>query len=131
MFSNGLGIAKIMVLAYQAIEDLLQGSSANLFKGDGKQVGHRTMNGRASDGYSGWFLSFGKRVGRSEFSGRQVNEAFGLQEQQQAAADHVFKNTIRLPPVPFPANFLRNEAPAFTRMGLNNPPDGHHIFPGD
>ena len=76
MLSNGLGIAKIMVLAYKAIEDLLKGSSANLLKVDGKQVGHRTMNGRVINGYSGWFLPFCKRVCRDEFSGRQFNEAF-------------------------------------------------------
>ena len=120
-----------MVLVYQTIENLLQGSSANLLQVDGKQVGNRTMNGRGIDGYSGWFLSLGKRVGRDEFPGRQFNEAFRFQEKKQASADHIFKNTIRLSPVPFPANFLRNEAPAFTRMGLNNPPDGRHIFRGD
>jgi len=75
MLSNGLGIAKIMVFAYKAIEDLLKGSSANLLKVDGKQIGNRTMNGRVIDCYSGWFLSFCKRVGRSEFPGRQLNEA--------------------------------------------------------
>jgi len=76
MLSNGLGIAKIMVFAYKAIEDLLKGSSANLLKVDGKQVGHRTMNGRVIHGYSGWFVSLCKRVGGSEFPGRLFNEAF-------------------------------------------------------
>jgi len=75
MLSNGLGIAKIMEFAYKGIEDLLKGSSANLLKVDGKQICHRTINGRVVDGYSGWFLSFCKRVGRSEFPGRQLNEA--------------------------------------------------------
>jgi hypothetical protein len=131
MLSNGLGIAKIMVLAYQAIEDLLKGSSANLLKGDGKQVSHRTLNGRVIDGYSGWFLPFCKRVGRDEFSGRQFNEAFGLQEKKQASADHVLKDPIRLPPIPFPANFLRNEMSAFVSVCLNNTPDDLDIFRGD
>ena len=75
MLSNGLAIAKIMEFAYKTIEDLLKGSSANLLKVDGKQICHRTMKGRIVDGYSGWFLSFCKRVGRSEFPGRQLNEA--------------------------------------------------------
>ena len=131
MLSNGLGIAKIMVFAYKAIEDFLKGSSANLHKVDGKQIGNRTMNGRVIDCYSGWFLSLCKRVGRSKFPGRQSNEAFRLQEKKQASADHVFKNTIGLPPIPFPANFLRNEAPAFIRMCLNNPPNDLDIFRGD
>ena len=76
MLSNGLGIAKIMVFAYKTIEDLLKGSSANLLKVNGEQIGNRTMNGRLIDCYSGWFLSLCKRVGRSEFPGRQFNEAF-------------------------------------------------------
>jgi hypothetical protein len=116
MLSNGLGIAKIMVFAYKTIEDFLKGSSANLLKVDGKQIGNRTMNGRVIDCYSGWFLSFCKRVGRSEFPGRQFNEAFRLQEKKQTSADHIFENTIRLSPIPFPAYFLRDEASAFLRM---------------
>ena len=120
-----------MVFAYKAIEDFLKGSSASLIKVNGKQIGNRTMNGRVIDCYTGWFLSFCKRVGRDEFPGRQLNEAFRIQEKKQASADHVFKNTIGLPPAPFPANLLRNEAPAFTKMCLNNPPDDLDIFRGD
>ena len=131
MLSNGLCVTKIVVLTYKAIKDLLKGSSANLLKADRKQVGNTTMNGRVIDCDSGWLLSLCKRVGRDEFSGRQFNEAFRLQEKKQASANHIFKNTIRLPPAPFPANLLRNEAPAFIRMCFNNPPDGCNIFPGD
>ena len=131
MLSNRLSVAKIVVFAYKTIEYLLKTSSANLFKLDRKQVSDRTMNGRVIDGYYRWFLSFCKRVGRSEFPGRQLNEAFWLQKEKQASADHVFKNTIRLLPVPFPTNFLRNEASAFVRMWLNNPPDSPDILPGD
>ena len=32
VLANGLGIAKVMVVAYKTIEDLLKGSSANLLK---------------------------------------------------------------------------------------------------
>ncbi len=131
MLSNRLSVAKIVVFAYKTIEYLLKTSSANLLKVDGKQIGNRTMNGCVIDCYSGWFLSLCKRIGRAEFLGRKFKEAFRFQKKKQASADHVFKNTIRLPPVPFPANLLRNEAPAFTRMCLNNPPDGLDIFRGD
>ena len=75
MLSNGLAIAKIMEFAYKTIEDLLKGSPANLLKVYGKQICHRTIKGRVIYGYSGWFLSFCKRVGRNEFSERQLNEA--------------------------------------------------------
>ena len=116
VLSNRLCVTKIMVLTYKTIEYLLKGSSANLLKVDRKQVGNRTMNGRVIDCYSGWFFSLCKGVGRGEFPGRQFNEAFRFQEKKQASADHILKNTIRLSPVPFPANFLRNEPSAFFRI---------------
>lgn len=106
MLSNGLGITKIMIFAYKAIEDFLEGSSANLLELDGKQIGKGTVNGRIINGYSGWFFSFCKRIGRGEFPGRQFNEALRFQEKKQASADHVLKNTIRLSPIPLPADFL-------------------------
>ena len=89
------------------------------------------MNGSFIDYYPGWFLSLCKRVSRAEFSGRLFNKTFWFQKKKQASADHIFENTIRLSPVPFPAYFLRNEASAFVRMWLNNPPDGRNILPGD
>ena len=89
------------------------------------------MNRRLIDVYPGGFLSLSKRVGRGEFSGRQFNEAFRFQEKQKTSADHVLEDAIRLPPAPFPANFLRNETPAFIRMRLNNPVDGCYIVRGD
>lgn len=131
VFSNRLCVAKIVVFAYKAIEDLLKGSSPYLLKLDGKQIGKITMNWRFIDVYPGGFLSLCKRVGRGEFSGRQFNEAFRFQEKQKTSADHVLQDAIRLPPAPLPANFLRNETPAFFRMRLNNPVDGCYIVRGD
>ena len=131
VLSDRLCVTKIVVLAYKTIEGVLKGSSSNLLKADRKQVSNRTMNGRVIDCYFGWFLSLCKWVGRDKSSGRQFNEVFGLQEKKQASTDHIFKNTIWLSPVPLPANFLRNEAPALIRMCFNNPPDGCNIFPGD
>ena len=75
MLSNWLRVTKIVVFAYKPIKYLLKMSSANLLKVDGKQIGHSTMAGRIVDGYSGWFFSLCKRVDRSEFPGRQLNEA--------------------------------------------------------
>ena len=131
MLSNWLGITKIMVLTYKRIECFFKISSANLWKLDRKQLADRTMQRSFIDYYPGWFLSLCKRVGRGEFSGRLFNKTFWFQKKKQASADHIFENTIRLSPVPFPADFLRNEASAFVRMWLNNPPDGSNILPGD
>ena len=128
VLSNGLSIAKVMVLAYEAVKDLLKGSSANLLKVDGKQVGNRTMNGRFIDRYFRWFLSFCEWVDRGEFLGRQFDEAFRFQDKEQASADHVLEEPIRLSPVPLSANFLRNEAPALIRVCINNTFDGFNIF---
>jgi len=131
VLSNGLGIAKVMVLTYKAIKGLLKRSSANLLKVDGEQVGNRRMNRRFIDNYFGWFPSLCKRIGRGEFFGRQLNEAFRFQDKQQASANHVLEEPIRLSPIPLSTNFLRNEAAAFIRVCLNNPYDGCDIFPRD
>jgi len=131
VLSNRLCVTKIVVLAYKAIEDFLKGSPPYLFKVDGQQIVNTTMNRRLIDGYPGGFLSVSKRVGRGEFSGWQLNEAFRFQEKHQASADHILEEPVRLSPVPFPANFLRNEAPAPIRVSINDPSDSCYIVGAD
>jgi hypothetical protein len=116
MLSNGLRVAKIVVIAYKPIEYLLKRCFSNLFKFDRKQVADRTLNRCLINDYLAGFLSLCKRVGRNTFSGRQLDIALGFQKKKQASADHVFKNTVGLPPIPCPADFLRNKTPAFVRM---------------
>ena len=45
-----------------------------------------------------------------------------------SSADHIFKNAVRLSPIPYPANFLRNKASAFFRMRRNDPADCSDIL---
>jgi len=45
-----------------------------------------------------------------------LDQTLRLQQQQQAAADHVFECAVFLPPVPCPAYLLRNEASAAVGM---------------
>jgi hypothetical protein len=131
MLSNGLAVAEIMVLAYKTIEDLLMWGSANLLEPDGKQISHGTLNRALVDCNSGRLLSLGKRIGRGEFSGRQLDVALVFQKKKQASTDHVFKNAIGLSPIPLPANLLGDKAPAFIRVLGNYAPDRRNIFLGD
>ena len=91
----------------------------------------RTLDRRLVNDYTGWFLSVCKRVFRGTFSWRQFNKALRFQKKKQTSADHIFKKAIRLSPVPYSANFLRNEASAFVRMCCNNLRDCSDVLLSD
>jgi hypothetical protein len=127
MFSNGLGIAQIVMLADQTVKKLLPGCSANLLQADGEQGANGAMDRTLINLDTDRRCACCQRVGKCAFGRGLLDQTPGLQEQQQAAADHVLECPIGLPPVPLPAHLLGNEPSARTRMGGDDLPDKANI----
>lgn len=116
MLSNWLSIAQVMMLTDQAVEELLPLGSTDLLEIDRMQISNRALDGGSVNLNVYGFSSIGKRVGEFTLGRRQLDQALRLQQQQKAAADHVFECAICLSPLPCPANLLRNKAPASLGM---------------
>jgi hypothetical protein len=112
VFSNGLAVAQIVMLADETVAKLLLCSPSDLLKGYGQKGTYGAMDWRLINGDPNRGLAVGQGIGRSLFGGRQLDASLGLQEQEQAATEHVFEGAIGLPPIPCPAELLGNEAPA-------------------
>lgn len=131
MLSNRLGVTQIMMLADQAIEKFLQPGSTYLLEMDRGQVMNRTLYRGSVDLYMNRLSSIGKRILEVTLGRRELDQISGLQQQQQAAADHVFECAVFLPPVPRPAHLLRNEASAGVGMGRYDFSDNVNIRLGN
>ena len=112
MLSNGLSIAQIMMLTDQAVEEFLPPGSTDLLEIDRMQISNRPLYGCLVNLNIDRLFSVCKRVGELTLGRRQLDQALRLQQQKEAAADHVFECAICLSPLPCPANLLGNEASA-------------------
>jgi len=70
MFSNRLGVSKIVVFTNQAVEEFFLGSSADLFKIDRAKLIKETFNCGFINSYSEGLFPIGKRVGWIRFTRR-------------------------------------------------------------
>jgi len=64
MFSNRLGVTKIMMLTDQAVKEFLYPGSAYLLEMDRKKVVNRALNRGLVSLYFGGFSPVGKRIGK-------------------------------------------------------------------
>lgn len=127
VLSDRLGITQVVVLADEAVTELLLRGPADLLEVDGKQRIDGAMDRCLINRNPGRRLAVGQGVGNLPFGRRQLDPALGFEEQQQAAADHVFEGAIGLSPIPCPAKLLRNEPPAPTGVSGNDPPNKGNI----
>jgi hypothetical protein len=100
MFPNRLAIAQIVMLADETIAKLLMWAPADLLKGDGEKGSNGAMDGCLINLNPQRRLAVGQGIGKPAFGWGQLDPSLGLEEQQQAAADHVLEGAIGLTPVP-------------------------------
>jgi hypothetical protein len=131
MFSNRLAIAQIVMLADETVAKLLLWAPADLLEGDGEKGGDGTMDRCLINPDPDRRLAVGQGIGRSAFGRGQLDPSLGLEEQEQAATDHILEGAVGLTPVPCPAHLLGNEPPAPTGMGGNDLPNKGDIRLGD
>jgi len=127
MFSNGLAIAQVVMLADETAAKLLLRGPADLLKGYGEKGADGAMDGRLINPNPDRWLAVGQGIGKGAFGRRQLNPSLGFEEQEQAATDHVLEGAIGLLPIPCPAHLLGDETPAPTGMGGNDLPDKDNI----
>lgn len=53
-------------------------------------------------------------------SWRERDKVFSVQGQQELSTCHIFESAIRLPPVPLPAEYLRDMLSALVPMPVNS-----------
>ena len=95
------------------------------------QISNRPLYRGLVNLYPDGFSSIGKRVGDLTLGRRQLDQALRLQQQKQAAADHVFECAVCLSPLPCPANLLGNEASASGGIGRYDFPDDVNVTIGN
>lgn len=127
VLSDRLGVTQVVVLVNQTVTELFLRSPADLLEVDGKKCIDGAMDRCLINRDSvGWF-AVGQGIGKLAFGRRQLNPPLGFEEQQQAAAHHIFEGAIGLPPIPCPAKLLRDKPPAPAGIGGNDPPDNGDI----
>jgi hypothetical protein len=127
VLSDRLGITQVVVLADEAVTELLLRAPAHLLEADGTQPIDGAMDRCLINRNPVGRLAVGQGIGKLTFGRRQLDPALGFEEQQQAAADHVFQGAIGLSPIPCPAKLLRNEPPAPAGVSGNGPPNKGNI----
>jgi hypothetical protein len=127
VLSDRLGITQVVVLADEAVTELLLRAPADLLEVDGKQRIDGAMDRCLINRNPVGRLAVGQGIGKLTFGRRQLDPALGFEEQQQAAADHIFEGAIGLSPIPCPAKLLRNEPPAPAGVSGNDPPNKGNI----
>jgi hypothetical protein len=127
VLADRLGITQVVVLADEAVTELLLRGPADLLKVDGKKRTYGAMDRCLINRNPDRRLTVGQGIGKLPFGRRQLDPALGFEEQQQAAANHVFEGAIGLSPIPCPAKLLRNEPPAPAGMSGNDTPDKGNI----
>jgi len=127
LLSDRLGITQVVVLADEAVTELLLRAPADLLKADGQQRIDGAINRRLINRNPGRHLAVYQWIWNLTFGRGQLNPSLGFQEQQQAAADHIFQSAIGLSPIPRPAKLLRNKPPAPAGVSGNDPPNKGNI----
>jgi hypothetical protein len=131
MFSNRLAVAQIVMLADETVAKLLLCSPSDLLKGYGQKGADGAMYWGLINDDPDRGLAVGQGIGRSLFGGRQLDASLRLQEQEQAATEHVLEGAIGLPPIPCSADLLGNEASACRGMCGDDLPNQGNIGLGD
>ena len=127
VLSDRLAIAQVVVLVDQTVTELLLRGPADLLEVDGKKGIDGAMDRCLINRDSVGRFAVGQGIGKLTLGLRQLDPALGFEEQQQATAHHIFEGAIGLSPIPCPAKLLRDEPPAPTGIGGNDPPDNGDI----
>jgi len=100
MFADRLGVAQVMKLVNQAVEQRFLFMPAHLAKRDGHGVGQFSANGRPINFHLDRLFSFRQVVPGLHFSGRQNDMAGSFRFKHETAADHVTQGAVLPNPVP-------------------------------
>jgi hypothetical protein len=95
------------------------------------QISNRALYGAPVNLDIDRFFSIGEGIGKLTIGRRQLDQALRLEQQKQAAADHVFECAVCLSPLPRPANLSGNEASASRRIGRYDLPDDLNVAIGN
>ncbi len=128
VLSNRLSVSQVVVLLYEAVENLFQGASSHLPNRDGEKLSQRLF-----DGALVYFHSF-RRTSVQEgifrwnlFHRGKTNCAFALQIQKESPADHVLGLSVWLGPVPRDAQPPRQGTTPLFRMIGDHLPDKSNV----
>src|SRR6516165_10579247 len=112
MLADRLRVAEVMILRQQAVTEGFLRRAAHLPNVERLKLPQRSMQRRGVDVLDRERTLPGDNPGIEDRPRRwQRNGTRFVQPQEQAAADHVAQHTVRLPPLPELAEFLRERPP--------------------
>ena len=104
MLADRLGVAQVMVVFEQAVEQRLISGAPHRAELDGLEFGQAGLQWGGIHGHRGWLAArittVGQRIGRNLADRGQLDVPGAMECQHQPPAHHVAQRPVGLPPVP-------------------------------
>src|SRR2546425_2096052 len=131
MLADGLLVPEIVMLRQQTVEEAFVRRAAHLMERHRSQRAQRRVDRRGVDQDRWRTRARPPRLARRPLRWRELDVAPTMQPQQQASANRIAGQTVRLPPLPLVAERQGQRAAAETWRCPEEPPNRREIRGGD